>query len=79
MLHIKSFNQSRRFEKANVSTADTPETQTTLTSTTHNASSKSDNDDTVALLGTCRLAVEVKMDEFFGSEHYWTVDPKPIS
>ena len=65
MLHIERFNQSRRFEKANVSTADTPETQTTLTSTSHNASFKSDNEDTVALLGTCRLAVEGKDGRIF--------------
>ena len=65
MLHFESFNQSRRFEKANVSTADTPETQRTLTSTSHNATSKSDNEDTVALLGTCSLAVEGKDDQIF--------------
>ena len=65
MLHIESFNQLRLFEKANVSTADTPETQTTRTSISHNASSKSDNEDTVALLGTCSLAVEGKDERIF--------------
>ena len=50
-------NQPKRFEKANVSTTENPETQTTLTST-DKAISRSDQGRTVALLGTCRLAVE---------------------
>ena len=55
----------KRFEKANVSTTDNPETQTTLTSTSDKANSKSDQGRTVALLGTCRLAVEDKDGRIF--------------
>ena len=65
MLHIDVADQPKRFEKANVSTTDNPETQTTLTSTSDKAISRSDQGRTVALLGTCRLAVEGKDGRIF--------------
>ena len=79
LLHIDVVNQPKRFEKANVSTTDNPETQTTLTSTSDKAISRSDQGRTVALLGTCRLAVEHKDGRIFGPELSLTAVPKPIS
>ena len=78
-MHIDVANQQRRSEKANVSTTDNPDTQTTLTSTSGRASSKSDHGETVALLGTCRLAVEGNDGRIFGSEPSLIVDRKLIS
>ena len=60
LLHFDVAIQPKRFEKANVSTTDNPEIQKTLTSFSDKAVSKSDQGRTVALLGTCRLAVEDK-------------------
>ena len=48
-------------KRPNASTTDNPETQTTLTSTSDKAIPRSDQGRTVALLGTCRLAVEDKV------------------
>ena len=65
MLHSDVANQPRRSEKANASTTDNTETQTTVTSTSDKASSKLDHGRTVALLGTCRLAEESKDGRMF--------------